>query len=166
MNPTRRSFLHGAALAVLTSTLSPLALAQRRLESKSEVMDDEKLSIFDHASTETFEPWIGSSFKLSLNGKLVDTLVLISVKKSNSPEALNGSKGSRMVGKISGASIGPSISSFSLRFRGTGNALPQDTYTLNHSWLGAFPLFLVPSGKGGARSTYTATFNVLNSSNE
>ncbi|MGC1297267.1 MAG: hypothetical protein WA869_19740 [Alloacidobacterium sp.] len=165
MNPTRRSFLHGAALAVLTSTLSPLALAQRRLESKSEVMD-ENLSIFDHVSTETFEEWIGSSFKLSLNGKLVDTLVLVSVKKSNSPEALSSSKGSRMVGKIPGASIGPSISSFSLRFRGTGNALPQDTYTLNHSWLGAFPLFLVPSGIGGARSTYTATFNVLNSSNE
>jgi hypothetical protein len=133
--------LHGAALAVLTSTLSPLALAQRRLESKSEVMD-ENLSIFDHVSTETFEQWIGSSFKLSLNGKLVDTLVLISVKKSNSPEALNGSRASRMVGKIPSASIAPSISSFSLRFRGTGNALPQDTYTLTHSWLGAFPLFL------------------------
>ena len=154
-------------MAVLTSTLSPLAAAQRRLESKSEVMDDEALSIFDHVSTETFEQWIGSSFKLSLKGRLVDTLVLISVKKINPQEALSSSKASKMVGKIPGAaSIGPSISSFSLRFRGTGDALPQDMYTLTHSWLGAFPLFLVPSGTGGTRSTYTATFNVLTSSNE
>ena len=146
---------------MLTSTLSPLAVAQRHLQSHGEAMDDETLSIFDHISTATFEQWIGSSFQLSLNGKPMDKLVLLSVTKTNPPEAVNSSG---REGKVPTASAGPSISGFSLRFRGTGNALPQDTYTLTHSWLGTFPLFLVPSGTGGARSTYTATFNVLDSS--
>ena len=157
MNPTRRSFLQAAVMAALTSKLSLVAFAQERVKNQTEVMDDESLSIFDGVSPETFEQWIGSSFQLSLKGKQVGTLVLMSVKKTNSTEGLNTAKAAR-------SSNGPSIASFSLRFRGTGNALLQDTYTLSHSWLGTFPLFLVPSGPGAKQSTYTATFNVLNSS--
>lgn len=160
MNPTRRSFLQGAALALLTTTLSPSAYTQRRLQG--EVMNDATLSIFDNVSTETFQQWIGSSFQLSQNGKLVDTLVLTSVKKANSPETLNNAKASRILGRVPAASTEPSISGFSLHFRGAGHTLPQDTYTLTHSWLGSFPLFLVPSGAVGAPPTYTATFAVLN----
>jgi len=166
MNPTRRSFLQKAAVSVLASTLTRFAVAQRSFQTQSETMDDESLSIFDHVSIETFEQWIGSSFQLSRKGKQLDTLVLVSVKKPNSPETSNKTATFRIIGKIPNNSSAPPLSTFSLRFRGTGSELPQDTYTLTHSWLGSFPLFLVPSGTGRARSTYTATFNVLNSSNE
>jgi hypothetical protein len=159
MNPTRRYFLQAAALAALTSKLPPVAFGQQHPKSQSEVMDDESLSIFDGISPDTFEQWIGSSFRMSLKGKQVDTVVLISVKKIGSPEIASNPRTAHMVGTKAAAR--PSISGFSLRFRGTGNVLPQDTYTLTHNWLGTFPLFLVPSGPGTKQSTYTATFNLL-----
>jgi hypothetical protein len=162
MNPTRRYFLQAAALAALTSKLPPVAFGQQHPKSQSEVMDDESLSIFDGISPETFEQWIGSSFRLSLKGKQIDTVVLILVTKVGSPERASSPRAVQMVGTK--AAVKPSTSSFSLRFRGTGNALPQDTYTLTHSWLGTFPLFLVPSGPGAKQSTYTATFNLLSPS--
>ena len=164
MNPTRRSFLHQAALAALTTLLPPVTFAQKRFENQTEVMNDESLSIFDGVSPETFKQWIGSAFRMSRNGKQIGTVVLVSVKGIPSPEALSSARASRMVGTIPASSGGPSVASFSLRFKGRGNALPQDTYTLTHSWLGAFPLFLVPSGSGASPATYTATFNLLNPS--
>ena len=44
--------------------------------------------------------------------------------------------------------------SFMLHFRGGDVQLPQDTYTVEHSALGNFRLFLVPSGadENGAQS--------------
>lgn len=163
MNPTRRYFLQGASLAALTSTLPPIAFGQQHPKSQSEVMDDESLSIFDGISPETFEQWIGSSFRLSLKGKQVDTVVLIAVTKIASPETASSPRTPQIVGTK--AAVRPSTSSFSLRFRGTQNALSQDTYMLTHDWLGTFPLFLVPSGPGAKQSTYTATFNLLSPSN-
>ena len=55
----------------------------------------------------------------------------------------------------------PIATSFSLLFRRSGAALPQDTYMLDHDWLGTFPLFLVPSGDITNSSTCTATFTLL-----
>jgi hypothetical protein len=51
---------------------------------------------------------------------------------------------------------------FSLLFRGGARALKQDTYTLDHSALGTFQLFLVPVGTddNGAQG-YLATINRL-----
>lgn len=52
--------------------------------------------------------------------------------------------------------------SFVLHFRGGGVQLPQNTYTVEHSALGTFKLFLVPNGadENGAKS-YVATLNRL-----
>jgi uncharacterized protein DUF6916 len=49
---------------------------------------------------------------------------------------------------------------FSLLFRGGSQALAQNTYTLEHSALGTFQLFLVPTGadSNGAQG-YLATIN-------
>ena len=163
MNPTRRSFLRAAAMAALASKLSLIAFTQQRLQNQTEVMDDESLSIFDGISPETFEQWVGSSFQLSRSGKQVGTVVLMSVKKTGSTDKPDATKPAvATVRAAAASSTVPSIYSFSLQFRGRGNALPQDTYTLTHSWLGKFPLFLVPSGPGARQSTYTATFNILN----
>jgi len=51
---------------------------------------------------------------------------------------------------------------FSLLFRGGGQALEQNTYTVEHPALGTFKLFLVPVGTGdnGAQG-YLATINRL-----
>lgn len=152
-------------MAALASKLSLVAFTQQRLKNQTEVMDDESLSIFDGVSPETFEQWIGSSFQLSHNGQQVGTVVLMSVKKTGSTDKPDIAKPAvATIRAIPASSTAPSIFSFSLQFRGTGNALPQDTYTLTHSWLGKFPLFLVPSGPGAKQSTYTATFNILNAS--
>jgi hypothetical protein len=50
--------------------------------------------------------------------------------------------------------------SFSLIFRGHGNAkLGQETYTIEHPRLGAFPLFLVPVGQGRKGQSFQAIVN-------
>jgi|SRR5579864_833930 len=49
----------------------------------------------------------------------------------------------------------PQVASFALHFQGTGEALTQGTYELEHHSLGKFSLFLVPSGK----TTYMAVIN-------
>ena len=46
---------------------------------------------------------------------------------------------------------------FALRF--SGPALTQDTYTVSHSRLGRFPLFLVPMGAAGTSVAHEAVFN-------
>jgi hypothetical protein len=49
---------------------------------------------------------------------------------------------------------------FSLIFRGHGNAkLGQETYTIEHSTLGTFPLFLVPVGPAQKGQDFQAVVN-------
>jgi hypothetical protein len=49
---------------------------------------------------------------------------------------------------------------FSLIFRGHGNAkLGQETYTIEHSTLGTFPLFLVPVGSARKGQDFQAVVN-------
>jgi Domain of unknown function (DUF6916) len=55
--------------------------------------------------------------------------------------------------------------SFSLIFRGHGDAkLGQETYTIEHSSLGRFPLFLVPVGPAGKGQEFQAIVNRIPSS--
>ena len=50
--------------------------------------------------------------------------------------------------------------SFSLIFKGHGNAkLGQETYTIEHPRLGAFPLFLVPVGQARTGQSFQAIVN-------
>ena len=50
--------------------------------------------------------------------------------------------------------------SFSLIFKGHGNAkLGQETYTIEHPRLGAFPLFLVPVGPARRGQSFEAVVN-------
>jgi hypothetical protein len=49
---------------------------------------------------------------------------------------------------------------FSLTFQGHGNAkLGQETYTIEHPRLGAFPLFLVPVGAARRGQSFEAVVN-------
>lgn len=161
MNPTRRSFLKRVVIATIATRISPLVFAQQQLENRSAVADAESPSVFDGVSPQTFERWIGGNFRLSLRNRQLGSAVLIAVKSINAPATLDDAATGRMVGRVPRRSPGPAITSFSLRFRKAGVPLPQDTYTIDHDWLGTFPLLLVPAGTNGGQPIYTATFSVL-----
>lgn len=161
MNPTRRSFLQRVVVTTFAMRFSSLVFAQQQLENRSVAVDAESPSVFDGVSPQTFERWIGGNFRLSLRDRQLGSAVLVSVKSINTPAALDDSTASRMVGRVPRRSVGPAITSFSLRFRKAGVPLPQDTYTIDHDWLGTFPLLLVPADTSGGQPTYTAIFSVL-----
>jgi len=160
---SRRFFLRNAALSLLAVKLPFNGFAQNRLNGQDNGFDPESFALFDGISHQTFEPWIGSRFRLSLNNKSLGWLVLLSVNEinPNPKEAPDDTTAISGVGPVQGSSPQAAITSFSLRFRGTGAALPQNTYMLAHDWLGSFPLFLVPSGRKGTGPTYTAVFTLL-----
>jgi hypothetical protein len=51
----------------------------------------------------------------------------------------------------------PLVQTFSLKFYGAGEELPQGTYDFEHTTLGRIPLFIVP----GERQNYTAIISHL-----
>jgi hypothetical protein len=165
MKSTRRRFLAGAALAISGASFARL-MAQQSPKIRGGLFDPDSLSILEGASAQTFERWIGSSFRISLNGRPVGSLVLVSVDEPGTDTSTfnDRSRASvRPLNRIVAAqeSEAPSTTTFSLHFQASGKALPQDTYLLSHDWLGTFPLFLVPSAPGG-KAGYTATFTLLN----
>jgi len=160
---TRRLFLQRAAFSIIAANFPLLASAQELFGSPAKGFDPESLALFDDVSAQTFEPWIGSRFRVSLNGQTRGSLVLLSVNEigtepQEDPDDANVILKMTPVSRFSNQSA---ITSFSLNFRGSGAALSQDTYMLAHDWLGNFPLFLVPSGLSGANATYTAVFSLL-----
>ena len=164
MNSTRRLFLQGAALSVIAANL-PSAFAQEQLKGRNISFDPESLTLLNGVSSQTFEPWIGSSFSVSLNNKSSGSLVLLSVNnlKPEARDVAPGPNGLVPRHPVPKPSFEEAVVSFSLKFRRIGEPLPQNTYILSHDWLGTFPLFLVPSGLPGPRSTCTAVFSLLNS---
>jgi hypothetical protein len=99
---------------------------------------------------------------MSLDNKSLGSLVLLSVNEisTDAKETPEDTTAMSRVGLVHGSSHQSGITSFSLRFQGTGTALPQNTYILTHDWLGNFPLFLVPLPRKGLGSTYTAIFTL------
>ncbi len=172
MGPTRRHFLQRAVLSAFAVNLPLGAFAQKLLNRSGKGFDPETLVIFNGVSRQTFEPWIGSRFQVSLNKKPQGSLVLLSVDDAGpeaGPAASTEAKEEpyrantfRRSGPAPRLSNEPLMSTFALQFQRIGNALPQDTYMLSHDWLGTFPLLLVPSGLSGAQSTCTAIFALLN----
>jgi len=164
MSPTRRLFLQGVAAFAFATGLPLTSLSQEQRNNQSTTFDPENLAIFSGVSPRTFEQWIGSRFRVNLNDQARGALVLVSVqefKKQKLP-----AQRSRAVVSATGLTFTPSkvpdVLSFSLQFQRAGSPLPQNTYTLDHDWLGRFPLFLVPYGLTGPASTCTAVFSLLN----
>ncbi len=171
MGSTRRNFLQRAVLSAFAVNFPLSALTQKVLSHPGKSFDPETLGIFKGVSCQTFEPWIGSRFGVSLNNMPQGSLILVSVDDADSETGPTTSAETKeepyrantvlRIGPISGSSKVSAISSFSLHFQRIGNALPQDTYMLSHDWLGTFPLFIVPSGLFGAQSTCAAIFALL-----
>jgi len=160
MSLTRRRFIETASLSLLASAALPAAFAQRNSELMNETFSPDRLTVFNGVSLQTFQRLIGERFSVSSNGRSLGSLTLLSVTSSASAPAVAKIT---MTGRVPAPAQQVS-SNFYARFQGSGATLPQDTYTLRNAGLGAFALFIVPSGPGVASPTYTAVFNLLNTS--
>ncbi len=163
MNPTRQHFLQAAALSAFAANFPLTVFAQKPLDGPDNSFDPETLAIFSGVSPQTFEPWIGSRFRVSLNNKPRGSLVLLSVDEigAETKEEHYSANATGRVGPLLKIPHKSATTSFSLRFQRVGDSLRQDSYMLSHDWLGDFPLFIVPSGLLGAPSTCSAIFTLL-----
>jgi hypothetical protein len=153
MSLTRRRFIETASLSLLASAALPAALALKSPALVDENFSTERQFAFHGASPQTFQSMVGESFAISANGRPLGSLTLLSVSTAAATDAFTS-------GHLP-MTAQPSTTSFSLRFHGAEAKLEQGTYTLRNARLGAFPLFIVPSGPGAASPTYTAVFNLL-----
>lgn len=159
MDLSRRSFLGvGGRMglgALVTTNLVSLAFGQSSSPKLGTgigaVIPKEALNTTLAAITEEmFIQNVGTRFMLSLNGVRLLTLTLIEVNDMKPPYV----KGKATSGK----------ECFSLVFQGPRNfPLNQDSYTMTHSLLGVFDLFIVPGDlqqRTGIR--YGADINRIN----
>jgi hypothetical protein len=146
MSLSRRQFVYAASLSVVAASASPSLFAQGGAQAAGETITDEGGETLATFSLADFEGLIGARFSISLARRSLGTVALIAATAAVSPQ------GAKQI-------QGRAVEGFSLRFRGAGATLPQDTYLMEESSLGAFPLFLVPDGPVGSnRPTYLAIF--------
>jgi hypothetical protein len=155
--------MQNAALFVATAPFPLNAPSQDQPKDHDETFDPVKLAIFAGVSPATFEQWIGSRFRVSKKNRTQGSLVLFSVSVIEIPKPRVSTPVTFQTNSVSIFKLvkTPEINTFSLRFRRSGIPLPQDTYMLDHNWLGTFPLFLVPSGLTGQATTCTAIFSLF-----
>jgi hypothetical protein len=154
MNPTRRKFIQQAAGVAFCAQIAFPGLAQSHNSGETRRLQSQASDPLAEVNAATFEAWIGSPFQVTLNRKPMGKLTLVSVTTLEPPTA------SALSARAAAAS--PAVSSFALKFSKTGAPLTQASYTLEHEWLGTFPLLLVPSGLRSAPATCTAVFSLLN----
>lgn len=163
MKSTRRLFLQETGLLALATVLPTAVLAQSS-DALNPTFSEENLAGLKNLSAATFEPWIGSRFSISLNGVSKGWLLLTAVDSPSAPKAADLlEKPADWNGPRATSGNTPEVTSFALRFERTGTPLVQETYLLEHDWLGKFPLLLVPSGLAGSKTTCTATFSLFGS---
>jgi hypothetical protein len=156
MSLSRRQFVYVASLSVVATSTSPSLFAQDKAQAASETFTDQGTATLATLSLRDFEGLIGARFSISLPGQSLGKVTLIAAAESG---PVKFSPMSRVAGQVVEPVPGRPLDCFSLRFQGAGGRLPQDTYLMEESSLGAFPLFIVPEGPGGsARPTYVATF--------
>jgi hypothetical protein len=160
MSLTRRRFVQAATLSLLARTTLPGALAEGRPVIEDPTFGPENLTALTDVSLKTFEPLIGETFTASSGHHSLGSLRLLSVSEVAPTNALATKP--RMVGRVPQPSQ-QSLTGFTLRFQGSGAAMPQGTYLLRNASVGSIPLLLVPSHAGAGPATYTAVFNFLNS---
>jgi hypothetical protein len=105
----------------------------------------------------TFQPLVSSSFGVRSGSLTTAWLTLLSVEDMNPKTSAQGASA---VFKPNSLKSRPAVvDTFALHFQGTGEALPQGTYELEHHTLGNFSLFIVPAGV----ATYAAVIShILN----
>jgi hypothetical protein len=156
MSVSRRQFVYVASLSAVATAAGPFLFAQDEARAANETFTEEGAAALANLSLRDFEWLIGERFSISLSGRSLGKLTLI---KATTLDPVKPSRVPRAAGQVAQPEPGVAIAGFSLRFQGAGGTLPQDTYTMQQSGLGTFPLFLVPEGPGGSdRPTYLAVF--------
>jgi len=156
MSLSRRQFVYVTSLSVVATSAGSSLFAQNEAQEASETFTEEGAAILANLSRKDFEWLIGERFSISLSGQSLGKLTLIAV---TAQDPVKPSSLPHIAGKAAVPAPGRAVEGFSLRFQGAGGTLPQDTYMMQQSGLGTFPLFLVPEGPlGSSRPTYLATF--------
>jgi hypothetical protein len=150
-------FLTKTGLVTAAALLPVSAFSQGRWSVDDNALDPENISHLGEFTAETFEKWVGSRFRISLNGNSLGTLLLAGVEKIDTSAAGKDAP-SGWVGRRILPAAGVELTMFNLKFKRTGTQLAQGTYLLDHDWLGKFPLLLVPGGPHGV----IASFVLLN----
>jgi hypothetical protein len=158
MSLSRRQFVYVTSLSVVATSAASALFAQDRAKAASEAFTDEGVATLATLSLQDFEGLIGARFSISLSGRSLGKVTLVAATKYPDKSA----QMPRAAGQFAESVPGRPVEGFSLRFQGAGGTLPQDTYLMEESSLGAFPLFIVPEGPGRPnRPTYVAIFTRL-----
>jgi hypothetical protein len=167
MSLTRRNFIETGSLSLLATFAAPSLLAENApLRSVMQVEEarfsPESTAQLESTNELAFTRCIGESFSVSFNGAPLGSLTLISVGTLSTavtatltPSTLRSSLAVRKP-------VTPlkSVVAYSVRFQGSGQHLPQETYTFHLDAMGTFPLFIVPASPEANPDTYTAIFNL------
>jgi hypothetical protein len=151
MSLSRRHFVQLGSLSLLAGAVIPAAFAQD--ETDDETFSQERMAALDGVSRQDFEPYVGERFAISQAGRSLGKMTLVEVRELTS--ASTGATSS------TANAAAQALTGFALRFQGSGGTLPQGTYIFSQSYLGEFPLFLVPAGPDVQPRTYTVIFNKL-----
>jgi hypothetical protein len=147
MNLSRRDILKGAAATLLTGATSMAIAPQAASKSRSTGATTPVTGV-DELSRMAFTGAVGTDFDVRIGALQTSTLRLQSVSDLALP--------------VGAPAPAPGKEGFSLLFTGPSkSAFPQGTYTIDHSKLGSFALFVVPVGPRGAATSYEAVINRL-----
>jgi hypothetical protein len=156
MSLSRRQFVYVTSLCVAASAASSSLFAQDEAHAASGRFTEEGAATLANLSLRDFEMLIQARFSVSLSGRSLGKLTLI---EATATDPIKPSHMPHLAGQMTRPESGRTLAGFSLRFQGAGGTLPQDTYTMQQSGLGSFPLFLVPEGPVGSdHPTYLAIF--------
>jgi hypothetical protein len=141
---SRRSFFRISVLPALVSLAPSISV----FGQNDDLANDRLMSL----RSGDFRNQIGSKFKFSEDGAAASRqFVLTEVKKTEASGA-----------RQSAAGDDSNLKCFSLTFRLVGaGSVKQATYTIRHSILGDFQLFLVPGAISASQSSLVAIINRL-----
>jgi hypothetical protein len=128
MGVSRRDFL-ACGKSLLIAAALPL---QSFAAAEATAFGSSKTLNLGAATMQSFQPWLNSTFTVQGGPDPNIFLTLLSAREMNSVSASQPNS--------------QAVDTFALHFGGTGNALEQGTYELQHHALGSFQLFLVPLG--------------------
>jgi hypothetical protein len=155
-------------LSVLAGAAMPRIFAQESRESVAERFSPERLAPFTGISVEKFKPLIGQTFRITASTGTTYSWTLTAVKAAAAEDPASAKLPAQAPIQEWSTQVNrplpsqPSTNTFTVSFRGSGESLPQDTYTVEHAALGTFPLFLVPGAPAADPPTYSAVFSLLN----
>ena len=148
MNLSRRDILKGAAATLLTGAASMAITPKLGASTSRGTGATTPVTGVDELSRMAFSGAVGTDFDVRVGALETSTLRLQSVSDLALP--------------VSAPAPAPGKEGFSLLLTGPSkNSFPQGTYTIDHSKLGSFALFLVPVGPKGSTTSYEAVINRL-----